>query len=197
LDIQQRESGLWYDVGFPIGDGFRNRIAPDAASHWSDISSTDGFSFSAGAGGDRNVTWGSCSQTWDSFIFTPWPNSVYAVTGNCGSQGVFMVGLNSNLTWYTATDQNPSNKPSLVGVATHELGHASNGWNLCTDGLTSDPCQGKHFDNTYNTVQHLCNVSSYPAIFHTMCFEAPTSETWRWKSLETHDIDTFQSAYPP
>lgn len=71
--------------------------------------------------------------------------------------------------------------PSCEFVDAHEFGHATGVWEHLT-GTT------------------LCSTAGSGVYFHTMCRGQPSGSDWdsEWRksSLETHDVHTFENAYP-
>jgi hypothetical protein len=79
-----------------------------------------------------------------------------------------------------------STQQDLEGLATHEFGHVVGGWPMSTDL--------GHFDNDTNP--NLCGSGVPDSDKHTMCGRTGSGlEAWAKRSLETHDIHTFQNAY--
>lgn len=76
--------------------------------------------------------------------------------------------------WYYGTGSSGSNQYSFRGVALHEFGHMT-GW------------AGHYPDNSGE-----CDGSG---AHHTMC-PKPRSDGDAWKSLEQHDVHTFNATYP-
>jgi hypothetical protein len=106
------------------------------------------------------------------------------------------ITLSTAYNWYTgASTPNPSPQVDVQAIVTHELGHAHQAWTHCTDGDADDkdPCHGNHYDPTYNGA--ICDLST-PANYSTMCYLVLSgTNNWRWRNLETHDVDLVESMY--
>jgi hypothetical protein len=169
-----------------------NNRAEDAMTKWTNVSGS-AISFSL-AGNASTDSW-SCGTDWDLVT------TANFTSGACGSatlcnatNSTVRIRINTDYTWYTgSTTPNPNNQPDLQATITHELGHAHQAWAECTNGASNDPCPGHHYDPSNNGL--ICD-SSELTNYHTMCSPAPsTGETWRRRSLETHDEDLVQAMY--
>ena len=150
-------------------------------SHWSNIDGGDGFYF------DRLGT-----EEWDTCFGIDRDNvvskedlddGVIGSTQRCTSPGHmerFHLKINSHdldFFWGSGSSY-PSGEYSARGILTHEFGHAS-GWD-------------EHWGDTGDN--QLCPSNSTDK--HTMCASTSPSTSWSLASLETHDIHTFENAYP-
>lgn len=181
-------SGYWREA-------FRN-----AASRWSNISLSDGFFFEDDAP-DISDDW-NCDYSGTNTVkrrAMDGAGDTLGVTKIClvGSSGSahiveFKLHIDSAEDWYVKSDT-PSTplKIDLQGVATHEFGHVA-GW----EGEDREPSPGGAFD-PINDPNQCDAVNGDAQGWHTMCYRVFSSnESWRWRSLETHDIHEFTQAYP-
>lgn len=175
-----------------------NARTSDAMATWTNLS---GSQLSQILSGDASSDSWSCASSSHNLVTTASiAGSTIAQTTTCIAQNSpVRIRLDTNETWYTAASTpNPANQRDLQAVMTHELGHAHQAWLVCTDGGTSDPCEGKHFDPTNNGA--ICDAQDLPN-FHTMCGGASGnpplggSEQWRARSIETHDRDLVEAMY--
>lgn len=170
-----------------------NARTQDAMATWTNLSGSS-LSFSLGPVATTD-SW-SCGTAWDLVTTdATLASGVLARTTQCSTQNnTARIRLNPDYTWYTGSaTPNPSSQQDLQGVLTHELGHAHQAWGVCTDGLTNDPCRGMHYDSTYNAA--LCD-STNPQGYHTMCSSALAGTNgYRWRPLESHDIDLVEAMY--
>ena len=98
----------------------------------------------------------------------------------------FHLELNSvdfDFYWGSGSDY-PNGEAHARGILTHEFGHAAGGW--------LDPFVG-HWDQEgqVNLCQHNSSVE-----FHTMCSGVSKANSWKQATLESHDVHTFENAYP-
>jgi hypothetical protein len=137
-------------------------------------------------------TW-VCGTSYDLLIREAPSGGAAASTTVCGAvNSTVRIRVNPSYTWYTGSSTpNPSGTTDLQGLITHELGHAHQAWIVCTSG-TAEPCPGGHYDTTFNFP--LCDTST-PAQLHTMCRSVSMANSWRIRSLETHDRDLVEAAY--
>lgn len=164
----------------------------DAMERWTDLTGSN-LSFSL-AGDASTDTW-SCGTAWDLVTTADLLFGTYGATSLCSAtNSTTRIRVNTDYSWYTGSmTPNPGNQPDLQGTMTHEFGHAHQAWAICTNGASEDPCPGAHFDPTYNGM--ICDSSDLMT-YHTMCSPAPvTGETWRRRSLETHDEDLVVAMY--
>jgi hypothetical protein len=97
-------------------------------------------------------------------------------SGNCPGPGCQitrgMIHFDTSKPWYTGVGDAPATKYDLWSVSTHEFGHVTGfGMNEAPD----------HFTGTICPEQTMCGAASFG------------SENQR--TLDTHDIHTFQGAY--
>lgn len=147
--------------------------------------------------GDASTGSWSCGTSFDLVrTDNTMPAGVYMSTTVCSAtNSTTRIRVNTgDFDWYTdSSTPNPSGQADLRGVMKHELGHALQAWVFCTNNPDNDdPCPGAHYDPTYNAA--LCDTSDWPG-YHTMCSSVQESQTWRWRTLETHDIDLPQAMY--
>ena len=141
-------------------------------------------------------SWG-CGTAYDFLDLAPidLTGKILATTTVCSAtDSTVHIRFDSAETWYTGSSTpNPVGQPDAQGLVMQELGHAHQAWAKCTDGASKDPCQGYHYDSTFNA--SLCDTSNLQA-YSTMCSVTPGSgQEWRWRSLETHDIDLVENMY--
>lgn len=171
-----------------------NARATAAMATWTNLPGS-ALSFSLGANASTDA-W-ACGTAWDLLTTAPLPLGVLGAIDVCSTpNSTTRILMSSNVAYYTgASTPNPPNNPDLQASVTHELGHAHQAWGHCTDGTPGDvdPCQGNHYDSTFNAA--ICNAST-PAQYSTMCTPALSgSNSWRRRSLETHDIDLVENMY--
>jgi hypothetical protein len=178
----------WFEPDFPNGDA-RDRVQ-EAGNRWEDERpSGSTLAFNVGGGSDR-LGWSGTDCTdrtsWDSVMWVQKGSGGFiARTLVCGSGGTFKIEINEDKGWFMGSGQNPGSLHHLLGYTTHEFGHATHGW---------DP---NHFGQGQTAnwdLAHICNDNDWPSV-HTMCAGIPKQESWRFKTLESHDIATFQEAY--
>lgn len=92
----------------------------------------------------------------------------------------FFMDVDSQERWYAGTGSTPSTEVDLYGVLTHEFGHATGGWG---------PDLSTGADQHWGSGTALCDSD-----LHTMCPAIPTGNS-QWRTLEAHDIHTFEAAY--
>lgn len=139
--------------GFP-SNAYYNRIV-EAHPSWNSADAGIGPDFvydgvTTSTGSITNPCSASFSAVyWDSLPDSP---SALAVTYRClnSSNQItrWSIGIDSDRPWYTGTDSPVSGTIDLVGVATHEFGHAT-GW--YPNHFASDPavCPGTSADQHY------------------------------------------------
>lgn len=185
-------SRVFYQAPNDWPNGYNNRTE-DAMATWTNLTGSS-LSFSL-AGNASTDSW-SCGTNWDLVTTADLASGTYGAALLCpATNSTTRIRVNTDYTWYTGdtTPNHPNNQPDLQGTMTHELGHAHQAWEVCTNGSSSDPCPGKHFDPSNNAL--VCDESDLPN-YHTMCSPAPdTGETWRRRSLETHDEDLVEAMY--
>lgn len=179
------------DYGFhsavPSGD-FRDRVA-GGAHRWNELAGNMQFSR-----GGVNVTWtyGStnCNNPGDNSIHygeidgPPEPGKVktLAMTKHCyytadpAHLHSFRMKFDHDDPWYRGTGDTPNDKYDLLGVATHEFGHAT--------GF-----------GQFGAQDHFSGGSTYcDSPKHTMCPSISMGADG-WSSLEEHDKHTFNNQY--
>lgn len=156
---------------------------------WGNISPGDGFSFGQ-QGTERDQT--SCinianeDSTVKRWDFGDGAGGTLATTDVChlgSSDEKFEMGLDTATNWYHTTgDDGVNGTTSAMGVLTHEFGHAS-GFGISFGGPA-------HFASP-------CDWVNDPANAQTMCASlgGDADRSWRWNTLEAHDLHEFQSAY--
>jgi|tagenome__1003787_1003787.scaffolds.fasta_scaffold20954095_4 hypothetical protein len=182
-------------AGWP-GTTWNNRFQ-DAMAHWNNVTGV-GLNFSlAGnaqsgddACGPRDlVTYGAVDGQGTFVAVTVWCSSM-------NSTVKIVIDTADNPYDSGAATPNDPTMWDLEGVMTHELGHATRGWLKCVapdQDQTRDPCAGMHFDPQHNGA--ICDTSD-PQNYSTMCYQfISKAGSWRSRTLETHDVDTFQNAY--
>jgi hypothetical protein len=92
----------------------------------------------------------------------------------------FRIAFNQDAPWYKDNGNPPSGDYDTISVAAHEFGHATG------------RLKGGDGDGHFTEASTYCPVSSAR---HTMCPSTYDGTSWQ-RSLETHDSDTFQNAYP-
>jgi hypothetical protein len=100
----------------------------------------------------------------------------------------FQVIFDPDNSWYTGVDYTGigSAQQDVQGLSAHEFGHAVGGWTEST--------QEGHFDNVSNP--GLCGSGVPDSDKHTMCAKSGLGlEASLKRSLEPHDVHTFQNAY--
>ncbi len=194
---------------YPSGNGWKytilNRVFRTAPNLWQTSYNTRvdaamatwtalaGSSLSQQRGSQAaSDTW-MCGTAYDFLVSETPPNGSLASTTLCvAANSTVRIRVNPSATWYTgSTTPNPAGTYDLQGLLSHELGHAHQAWQVCTMG-TMEPCPGGHYDTTNNFP--LCDTST-PAQLHTMCRSISQANSWRWRSLETHDRDLAEFAY--
>jgi hypothetical protein len=182
--VDNRDNVNWKFVnGVPTA--MRDRIK-DGAQEWNAVTGTDNFRFDWNSGDYSAFAWLNQCPNADSSNYEK--NGIHWTSINAAGMAVtcatpggglhdFQMVLDSDLDWYSGTGDPPSNKVDTWSTATHEFGHAT-GWD-------------KHFIN--NT---MCPSNDRPS-WQTMCAadsgDLPGARYAR--TLEAHDIDTFQDAY--
>lgn len=134
-----------------------------------------------------------CGTSYDFLSYTAIPSGALAQTEVCITvNSTVRVTMSNATSWYTGSSTpNPSGTYDFQGLITHELGHAHQAWMFCTSG-SAEPCPGGHYDTTYNSA--LCDTST-PAQLHTMCRTVSQANSWRERTVETHDRDLVEAAY--
>jgi hypothetical protein len=171
---------------------FNNRT-DDAMAKWTSLTGS-------GLSQQRNGTaptgnW-SCGAAFDMLRYAFLSGPALGATLLCTPvNSTVRITMDTAANWYTGSSTpDPSNQPDFQGLITHELGHAHQAWAVCTnDPDATDPCPGNHYDTTHNGA--ICDQSGMPAQYSTMCTSVSTTNSWRWRSLETHDQDLVESAY--
>jgi hypothetical protein len=149
------------------------------------------------ASGEVDNTHNSGICNWDimkeGMIWEWWWNdfSVLADTEQCGTGSTMenfgmRINDNSAIDWYRGTDTPSHSETDLWSIATHEFGHSS-GWGPGNDHFTETANPGA-CDKTQNDYHTMCE-----RYYHTTD-QYPARGKW-WRTLETHDVDTFKDAY--
>lgn len=198
-----RLPAILFDFGasYPSGQAWRDR-AGDAQADWID---TDGGTtvFNIFIDGSTSYDWGDCptpaSDDREGILSR---NSIdgeggtLAESGACFTSGgkIFIdhIRIDTAEPYYTGTgDPTPDNQtPDLWGVLTHEFGHATPGWTGAAPNI--------HFD-AGDTPQLCENINATD--YHTMCATYRYSDSEhpargrRWRTLEEHDLHTFDDYY--
>jgi len=161
-----------------------------AMATWTGLS---GSNLSQQRGGVAASDSWACGAAYDLLAYESIPSGALASTTVCTPvNSTVRIRMKTGVSWYTGSSTpNSSGTYDFQGFMTHELGHAHQAWMFCTSG-SSEPCPGGHYDTTYNLP--LCDTST-PAQIHTMCRSVSTTNSWRWRSLETHDRDLVEGAY--
>lgn len=190
--------------GFPTGTAPRARVKNGAAK-WNQLNQTMGFVFDSGAD-YASFSALTCPNTeqkdavhWGT-IDGPGTGAALATVctfadaigppGSNTSLHSFQLKFDSAENWFTSDSGTPgSNQPDMESLAAHEFGHAT-GRSRTEGGTQTAGGDGKgHFVNS----SEYCTPTT-EANHHTMCTSTPLGTTWD-RSLNTHDIDTFQNAY--
>ncbi|CAN5183920.1 hypothetical protein BH20ACT24_BH20ACT24_09390 [soil metagenome] len=173
-----RTQNFRFTSGFPMGGGQRLRVL-EGISAWDQLG--------------QSLQWTEIAEVANFFPYTCSPtytNGIHwrsdaglAGTQTCvsGTQiaSIQMI-LDSDVPWYWGTGTPGGSQWDARGIVAHEWGHAG-GFGPPTNDGHWDPAQG------------YCPATSEK---HTMCGYADVvmGKTWL-RSLEPHDIHTFQSAY--
>ena len=187
---------FYYKSGYPTGWP-RDRFV-DAMAKWNNVS---GASLTFSVGGAAQSSDSVCGPR-DIINENPIDQAGHnlALTYFCSTPNstvLIVIDEDDNFDNGAATP-NDSSKWDLQGTLTHELGHATRGWMLCTppdQPLDPDPCHGQHYDDVTNG--QICDIGDAQN-FSTMCYAdppLPKVNSWRRRSLETHDEDIFAAAY--
>lgn len=171
--------------------------AEDAMGRWNAVSGVP-LTFSLGGNADpEDVACGDRDLM--EYGDVDGPGGFIGVTIWCSAMNstVQIVIDSDDNPWYSgAATPNDSNKWDLQGLLTHEFGHATRGWLKCVapdQNKTKDPCSGMHYDSAHNGL--ICDKADL-SNYSTMCDSMPSKvESWRTRSLETHDKDILQNAY--
>ncbi len=163
----------------------RDRIK-DGSHEWNNVSAPMSFDWQAG---DLNsVGYSDCpddaSNSGVHWRDIDGAGGVLGETRSCLYGGTndsiktFQIKFDDQENWYTGTGTPGSSELDLWSDATHEFGHATG------FGLGNAP-------NVHFTESSLCDQTPK----HTMCASLSAGSTY-WRSLEAHDIHTFQNRYP-
>lgn len=171
---------VWPDNSFPGGltGTFFDRVQ-NGYQQWNAVCCVDSFDFTSGTAAVSR-SFGPCQTDRDSIVF--WENftGALAQTGQCLNDNgrVYYVGtrFDSSQFWYAGTGQVGTNNFDFWGVATHEFGHQTGTWYGNAHFTSPISCPGNSTDQT-------------------MC-PSLGEEQEKLRSLEAHDIDTFQNNYP-
>lgn len=118
----------------------------------------------------------------------PAGNQYVAITVGCYSDPnenflqTFQINLNRDLDWYSGTEDAPDDYWDLWAALAHEFGHAT-GWGFL------------HYREDDDS--SICDAGNLAQ--HTMCRNLPFNgdiSRIRRRTLELHDIHTFQNRYP-
>jgi len=134
-----------------------------------------------------------CGTGYDFLRYAAIPSGSAGQTQVCQAvNSTVQITMKNPANWYTGSSTpNPANTTDFQGIIAHELGHAHQAWMFCTSG-SGEPCPGGHYDTTYNLP--LCDTGT-PAQLHTMCRSVTAANSWRQRSLETHDVDLVEAMY--
>ena len=165
---------------------FRDRIT-EAMSTWTAMSPSMGFEKLAEVSTfTRNCPNSSYHGIFYEGISDP---DVWARANQCEHTGTdtlhefHIMFDSSDRSWYTGTTTSiPTGEVDLKGTATHEAGHATG---------FHGPHSSGHFDPTAT----ICDW--YSSTRQTMCPTSSKSNSWWWRSPESHDTHTFEDAYIP
>lgn len=176
---------------FPAGVNGRD-AGRAGASTWNGRTTMD-FDFESGEW--ENLSWGECSTDYqnDKVGWEEISGSGYSAgeplaqaslctwSSDASVLKSFKIRVNSDVSWYTSSGTSvPSNQLDLESTMAHEFGHAT--------GRSQGGDGSGHFVQT----GIYCD-SSTMSYYHTMC--NAISGTYGRRSLEEHDIDTFEDAY--
>ena len=103
--------------------------------------------------------------------------STIASTTSCWVNGVrtmFSITFDFSESWYTGTSTTPGTQYDLLGVATHEFGHAYG------------------FSGHFSELDDQCDYNSTRA---TMCYGSNPGDDYK-RTLEAHDIHTVPYSVP-
>jgi hypothetical protein len=187
---------FYYKASYPTGWP-RDRFV-DAMAKWNNVS---GASLTFSAGGAAQASDSSCGPRdiiSEQHIDGVGHNLAITVTCSTPNSTVHILVDEDDPFDNGAGTPNDPAKWDLQSTLTHELGHATRGWVLCTSPDSPgdpDPCHGKHYDDSFNNP--ICDIND-PQNFSTMCYSSPPLpkvDSWRKRSLETHDEDIFAAAY--
>ena len=116
------------------------------------------------------------------------------VTGVCknsnGDIRMFGTAYNSSVTdWYYGTGDAPNGDTDYWGILTHELGHGTGWYTHYIDINDVPPGYPETFcDKTVNDYHTMCKF------YWSSNSNYPNRGEW-WRTLETHDVDAFESKY--
>ena len=182
---------------FPIGDNSRARTR-DGASQWSSRGTSLTFNFQWNEPDYDALDWGVCSDHYqrDKVGWGDFGDAGYslseplAVVSTCVFSSdrtvlwSFKMKVNNDAPWYTGTGDVPNNRSDMWSVMSHEFGHAG--------GRIKGGDGSGHFEEWWDVCPDPGSGNGWDR--HTMCpsvFEG----TNMMRSLEQHDVDTFQGAY--
>ena len=195
-DITPDPSKNWkFTAGFPSGSGQRDSVR-EGADQWTNVSAASfvwnetaevatwtgnegcGQTWGSGGSGNNTIRWRPISVT-----LGPDPLAATRICSAGGNVYKFYIKFNSNWSgsfhWSGHTpDDVPSGEYDGWAVASHEFGHAVGFFGPYDDGHL-DP-GGQYCDGDLD--------------HHTMCPDILIGKS-RQRTLEEHDIDTFQSLY--
>lgn len=169
-----------------------NARTTDAMDKWNAVSS---MSLTRSLAGDATSDSWSCGTSYDFLKEVSLGGGAQiADTLVCpAANSTVRIRVNSDYTFYTGSSTpNPNSQEDLQGIMTAELGHAVQAWGACTNGDPADPCPGGHYDPINNGL--ICDMTDLTS-YSTMCNGIATQYTWRWRSLEMHDMDLPQAMY--
>lgn len=178
---------------------FRGRVE-DGADKWTAVGGVD-LNLVRGSLTADNFAYANCNKGPTGVATVHYKDIggpfAYGVTIVClknnGNIREFRIALNSDVYGWNITTSDPgSSEVDVWSVSAHEFGHGVGGW--------LDASSGQHFSN--NTV---CPVNSSGGLFaswQTMCDSVdnltPPDDEYAKKfrrTLEEHDIHTFENAY--
>lgn len=193
-----------FNQNYPsVPAGYRNRVL-NADSEWDTVQGA--VFFFQWQSGDSTLAFQSGCTTYEDLAYNGivWyrdPGNFYGFVSLCVTGTTidfFEFQVDNDQSWYTGTGSPSGTQVDLQHIVTHELGHATGGW--------TDASQNGHFNN-----DNMCPFDPPPPEWlplvqqwQTMCDTQDALDpdggsteygnTFR-RSLETHDIHTFDDAY--
>jgi hypothetical protein len=190
--------------GVPTGTALRARIK-DGAQEWTNSSASQ-MNFSFDSGSDyASFPYNSCPSLsnaqkdaihWGAF---DGQGNTYGGTFKCSYYDAagtpysattlhsFQIKFDQAENWNTSTSAPGTNQFDLWSGASHEFGHATGRGSTASRTAPGGDGHG-HFPNSWA----VCNETQ--SEHHTMCVSNRMDKTWD-RSLNTHDLDTFNDAY--